>query len=286
MNYIHRDFEYIDSHVHLFPPKIFKAIWNFFERRDDKGMIRGWPVEYKYSTEKLIQILREHNIRYFTTYNYAHKGGVADYINDWIHQFALSHKQAIPFGCLWPGDKNCENYIQKIFDEYHFQGIKIQPLVQKFYPFDERMDKIYKLIIDRGKWINIHAGTAPYRNKFVGYKNFLKFIEKFPNINVIVAHMGAFEYQKFLNLADKYENLYLDTTMIFILDNVFPERKSRQPTKEQLLSFQEKILFGSDYPNIPYKYKYSTQGLLELDLPRSFYENIFFNNAKRIFNIS
>jgi hypothetical protein len=279
------DFEYIDSHVHLFPPEIFKAIWRFFERRDDEGKIRGWPVEYKYPTEELISTLKKHNVQYFTTYNYAHKKGVAEYINDWIREFALNNKNSIPFGCVWPEDNNRVDYIQKIFDTYNFQGIKIQPLVQKFYPFDERMDEIYKLIIDRGKWLNIHAGTAPYRNKYVGFDNFQKFIEKYPNINVIVAHMGAFEYQKFLKLLDIYDNLYLDTTMIFIPDNIFPERKSRQPTPEQLISYENKILFGSDFPNIPYKYNYSTQGLLEFDLSHDFYEKIFFSNAKRIFNM-
>jgi len=35
MVYKHRDFKYIDSHVHIFPPELFKAIWKFFERRDE-----------------------------------------------------------------------------------------------------------------------------------------------------------------------------------------------------------------------------------------------------------
>ncbi|MFO7794527.1 MAG: amidohydrolase family protein [Promethearchaeati archaeon] len=286
MSYGHMDFEYIDSHVHLFPPKIFKAIWEFFERRDVDGKIRGWPVKYKLPIKNLVEFIAEQNVKYFTTYNYAHKRGFAEYINEWIHEFALSHKNAIPFGCVWPEDKNRFDYIKKIFDVYGFQGIKIQPLVQKFYPFDERLDKIYKLIVDRGKWVTIHAGTAPYRNKYVGYKNFVKLIKRYPNMNIIVAHMGAFEYQKFLQILNKYENLYLDTTMIFIPDNIFPERKVKQPTKEQLISYQDRILFGSDFPNIPYEYKYSTQGLLEFDLSRNFYENIFFNNAKKIFQIS
>ena len=63
--------------------------------------------------------------------------------------------------------------------------------------------------------------------------------------------MGAFEYNKFLKLLDTHEKLY-----------------------------------GSDFPNIPYEYERSTQGLLELDMPRGFYENIFYNNAKKLFNIS
>lgn len=98
--------------------------------------------------------------------------------------------------------------------------------------------------------------------------------------------MGAFEYNKFLKLLDKHENLYLDTTMIYIPDNIFPERKAKRPKPDDLTSYQDRILFGSDFPNIPYEYNLSTKGLLSLNLPKTFYENIFFNNAKRLFNLT
>ncbi len=286
MTYSHEDFRYIDAHCHFFPPQIFQAIWDFFEKTDENGNIQGWSINYKLSTKELVSLLETHNVKAFTTYNYAHKQGVANYINDWVNQFCKKYKNAIPFGCVWPGDKDRIEYTRKNLDDYNFFGIKIQPLVQEFYPNDERMYEIYDLILDRGKWICFHAGTAPYRNKYVGYKNFIKFLEKYPDINVIVAHMGAFEYKEFLALLDKHENLYLDTAVIFIPDNVFPERKVKRTTPVELTSYQDRILFGSDFPNIPFEYQQSTKGLLELDLSKKFYENIFFNNAKRLFNIT
>lgn len=286
MLYTREDFDFIDAHCHFFPPQIFKAIWDFFEKTDGTGNIQGWPINYKHSPEELVQFLENHNVKAFTTYNYAHKKGVADYINEWVNDFCKWYKNAIPFGCVWPEDKDRVEYIKKVFDNYDFYGIKIQPLVQNFYLDDKRMYEIYDLILDRGKWLCVHIGTAPYRNKYVGYKNFIKFIEKYPNMNIIIPHMGAFEYNKFLKLLDKYENLYLDTTMIYIPDNIFPERKATRPKPDDLTSYQDRILFGSDFPNIPYEYNLSTKGLLGLNLPRNFYENIFFNNAKRLFNLT
>jgi len=286
MTYTHFDFEYIDAHSHFFPPEIFEAIWNYFEQRDQNGNLKGWPIYYKAKIEELVKILESKNVRYFTTHNYAHKAGVAEYINDWTYKFAQKHKNAITFGCVWPSDDNCFEYVTKMFDEYQFIGLKIQPLVQHFYLDDPRMYKIYDLIIDRGKWLMVHIGTAPYRTEYVGYKNFMDFFKKFSEMNVIVAHMGAFEYKKFLQLLDKYENLYLDTTMIYIPDNIFPERETKRPKPEDLLAYQERILFGSDFPNIPYEYEKATMGLLEFDLSKSFYANIFYNNAKRIFKIN
>jgi len=286
MLYTREDFDFIDAHCHFFPPQIFKAIWDFFEKTDGTGNLQGWPINYKQSPEELVQFLENHNVKAFTTYNYAHKKGVADYINEWVYEFCSKYKKAIPFGCVWPEDKDRVEYIQKIFDNYDFYGIKIQCLVQNFYLDDKRMYEIYDLILDRGKWLCVHIGTAPYKNEYVGYRYFIKFLEKYPNMKIIVPHMGAFEYKKFLKLLDKYENLYLDTTMIYIPDNIFPERKAKRPKPDDLTSYQDRILYGSDFPNIPYEYNLSTKGLLSLNLPKTFYENIFFNNAKRLFNLT
>ncbi len=286
MPFTHDDFDYIDAHSHFFPPQIFKAIWSYFEQTDEKGNIKGWPINYKLPTEELVRFLESQNVKAYTTYNYAHKEGVAEYINEWVKDFCMTHKNAIPFGCVWPDDENRIEYVKKILEDHNFFGIKIQPLVQEFYPDDKRMYEVYNLILDQGKWICFHAGTAPYRNKYVGYKNFVKFLNKYSDMNLLIAHMGAFEYKKFLHLLDKHENLYLDTTMIYIPDNIFPERKSKRPKPEELISYQDRILFGSDFPNIPYAYQFSTKGLLELELPKNVYQNIFFNNAKRLFNIT
>ena len=286
MLFTHKDFDFIDAHCHFFPPQIFNAIWSYFEQMDENGNIRGWPINYKLNTEEMVKFLNSQNVKAFTVYNYAHKEGVADYINEWVYKFCEKHQKAIPFGSVWPEDKDKVNYITKIFDDYDFFGIKIQPLVQNFYLDDNRMYEVYDLLLDRGKWLCVHIGTAPYRNKYVGYRNFIKFIEKYPNMKIIVPHMGAFEYKKFLKLLDKYENLYLDTTMIYIPENVFPERILKRPNSEELISYQDRILFGTDFPNIPYEYTLSTKGLLGLNLPKSFYENIFFNNAKRLFNLT
>lgn len=288
MVYTHQDFNYIDSHVHFFPPKLFKAIWDFFEKPDDDGNPRGWSIKYKLEIGDLVEFLKSEKVISFTTYNYAHKKGISEQINEWTYQFCKSNPEAIAFGCVWPGDDKKLEYVQKIIDTYNFQGLKLQLLVQDFYPLDERMFEIYNFILDKGKWINMHCGTAPYSNKFVGFKHFTKFIEKFPDINIIVAHFGAYEHEKFFKLMDKHENLYLDTAMVFIPFKLFEKwnRDIDYPDRELLISYQDRILYGSDFPNIPYDYEVSTKGLLDLDLDKRIYEKIFSENARKIFNIS
>ena len=278
MVYKQKDFKYIDAHTHFFSPEMFKSIWNFFEKHT-------WPILYKLSNQELLHILEQNGVRAFTTFNYSHKKDIAEEMNEWTHEFSKKNPNAIPFGTVWPEDENREEYIKKLFELYNFHGIKIQPLVQEFYPNDPRMRNVYKIVEEYDKIIVWHAGTAPYRNEYVGIKNFQKFLNSFSDMKLIIAHMGAFEYDKFIKLLDKHDNMYLDTAMIYIPQNIFPERKLNRPKPEVLLSYQDKVLFGSDFPNIPYSYENSMLGLLEFDLSRSFYENIFFKNAKKLFNL-
>ena len=76
--------------------------------------------------------------------------------------------------------------------------------------------------------------------------------------------------------------------MVFIPLDLFEKWKTnlKHPEKELIVSYQDKIFYGSDFPNIPYEYELSIQGLLNLDLERKVYEKIFYQNAKKAFKLS
>ena len=63
MLYTREDFDFIDAHCHFFPPKLFKAIWNFFEKTDVNGNIQGWPINYKYPISMMISSRIQINTR-------------------------------------------------------------------------------------------------------------------------------------------------------------------------------------------------------------------------------
>ena len=53
-------------------------------------------------------------------------------------------------------------------------------------------------------------------------------LARHPRLTAVVAHMGAPEYAEFLELAERYERAYLDTTMVFTdffdSDAPYPDR--------------------------------------------------------------
>src|SRR5213075_1940522 len=71
-----------DVHVHFLPPGIQAAVWRQFDLAGPK-IGRAWPIRYRGTDEERVAQLRALGVRRFTALPYAHKPGVAAYLNDW-----------------------------------------------------------------------------------------------------------------------------------------------------------------------------------------------------------
>jgi predicted TIM-barrel fold metal-dependent hydrolase len=283
----HIDGRIIDMHTHFFPEKVFASIWEWFAGR-------SWGVRYKDSPDGLAGTLAGFGVQRFVTYNYAHREGMAAGLNEWTAGFARAHPEAIPFGTVMPGDEGNVRMLEGLLDRGFF-GIKIQPLVSDFYPCDERMFEVYELLVERGGVLAAHAGTAPIANEYVGADHFEPVMERFPDLKVVVAHMGAFEFDRFFDMARTCPNVYLDTSVNFIDPVVIagqvaagrfpPVRVPSDFDPEVLAELSDRILFGTDYPHFPYEYQDCIDSILALGLGEDFERKVFFENAARLLGL-
>jgi hypothetical protein len=132
----------------------------------------------------------------------------------------------------------------------------------------------------------LHAGTLPYRDGFTGLAHFRRVIERFPRLRVCIAHMGCFEHAEFLALSAAYEHLYLDTTMALApIARRYVGGDSADITDEQILRHQDRILFGSDFPLIPYDYDEERRWADDRGLPPEVCRKIFYSNALRFLGL-
>jgi uncharacterized protein len=273
----------IDMHAHFFPERLFASIWEWFGDH-------YWYINYKQSPEGLAETLRGFGVSRFVTYNYAHKAGMAAELNRWTADFARREKGALPFATVMPQDPGNIEMLERLFDEDGFLGIKLQPLVSDFYLCDERMLDVYRLLLERGKVLVVHAGTAPVANEYVGAQYFEPVLRQMPDLKVIVAHMGAFEFDRFFAMAREYPNVYLDTSVNFIDPQLIsglvaamkfpPLEVPADFDPAELLELQDRLLFGSDFPNIPYSYSDCIDSILSLDMGAEFNRKVFFENAE------
>lgn len=262
----------IDFHVHLFPDRILRAIWRRFVTD------YGWQTLHQLYWAQTITYLRERGVGSIIYSNYAHRRGVAESLNKWNLKILEETPDLFCFAAYHPDDGNALQMADSILMHPRILGIKLQLLVQRFYPHDSRLSPMYEMVMERGKMLLLHVGNGPIGNEFVGLGQFEKLLRRYPDIPAIVAHMGALEYEGFADLIEDHPTLYMDTAFAFLpgLGNVCPL------SPERLERVADRILYGSDFPNVLFPREVEIDYLLNLGLPQSFYDKIFRDNGQRI----
>lgn len=269
----------IDIHVHFFPDRLFRAIWNYFES-ESFGL---WRINYKVFGPEHVALLKAQGVTRFTTLVYAHKPGLAAYLNEFIGESAQTFPEMIPFGTIYAGDAEGQRLARKLFEEYGFYGIKLHPFVSQEDLDDQRFFPIYDTMQALGKVLICHPGSGPVYQKRDGAQRLHRILTEFPSLKVVVAHCGAFEYSQYSSLAEAFENLYFDTAMNCVHKTVF---HNNCPGREFFLRFQDRILFGSDFPNIPYEYQDQITGLQSFNLGQAIEEKLFTVNAQKLLGLA
>jgi predicted TIM-barrel fold metal-dependent hydrolase len=263
----------IDVHVHLHPDRLAHAIRRHFTRD-------GWVNTHSWEPHAVAATLRSHGVERFCCFSYAHKPGMARDLNRWLAQTAQDLSGAIPLGTLHPDDADVVTIAQEALDDLRLAGFKFHCSVQRFRADDARLFPIYERAEADGHVFVLHAGTMPYRDAFTGLAHVRGVMDRFPRLRVCVAHMGCFEPDGFLRLTGEFEHLYMDTTMA--LAPIAAQYVGADPaaiTNTQLLRHQDRILFGSDFPLIPYDYEEERRWAIDRGLPDVVRRKIFYANA-------
>ena len=262
----------VDFHVHLFPEKGFEAIWKAFDQ-----VYNAPVIHHLYHTE-CIDYLRMRGVETIVFSNYAHKRGFAKPMNQWNRHLLDTTENIYGFAAFHPEDDHALVDTAQILSHPKILGIKLHFLIQHFNADDSRFFPLYEMIIDRKKRLLMHIGTGPIGNEFTGIHQFEKILKRYPELPVTVPHMGGYEYKEFMNLLDAHKEIYLDTAYCFWpdhpggfnLDNTWLEK------------YKDRILYGSDFPNIILPRKGEIQGLLTRNLSQEFYDRVFYANGKRL----
>jgi hypothetical protein len=276
-------FRYIDVHTHLHPEWLSAAIRRWFVGR------LGWDFQYGTEPEWVARFLAEQDVDRFVFFSYAHKPGLARELNAWLHETAGRLPAGLPLGTVHPGDPDVVDVAREALDRYGFKGFKFHINVQRFHPDDPRILPVYELLLARGAVLLIHVGSAPWPNEYDGFPRFERVMTMYPELNVIVAHMGQFETRRHLTLMERCPNMYLDTTAAMNPQSAIyregPGAGAADVTDADLVRWQDRILFGSDFPNTPHAYEDERRPIWERPVPPAVHRKIFHDNARRLLGL-
>lgn len=269
----------IDAHVHVFPHRLFGAVQQWFDRH-------AWKIRYRMSTAEIFDFLLSRGVRHIVALQYAHRPAMAAELNDYmIAQCRPYAGRVTGLATVFPGEANAADILQTAFDG-GLAGVKLHAHVQCFDLAAETMAPIFACCRRNDKPLVIHAGREPksdaYRcdpHRICRVEKVQRVLEAFPGLKLCVPHLGFDELDAYRRLMDRYDNLWLDTTMV--LADYFPLAAPIDLRRYR----PDRILYGSDFPNIPYPWDRELKKLAAAGLDDDLLERILYRNARELFGV-
>ncbi|MEU8891162.1 amidohydrolase family protein [Streptomyces sp. NPDC048442] len=272
----------VDVHTHFMPERVLAKVWAYF---DAAGPMTGveWPITYRFEEEERVALLREFGVVAFTSMIYPHKPGMAEWLNGWGEEFAGRVDGCLRTATLFP-EAGVEAYVRRAV-EGGARIFKSHLQVGAYDPNDPLLKPVWGLLAEAEVPVVMHCGSGPTPGKFTGPGPVGELLARHPRLRLIVAHMGMPDYAEFLGLAERYGEVRLDTTMSF---TDFSERMAPYPKGElgRLRDLGDKVLLGSDFPNIPYGYLHQLESLERLQLGEEWLRAVCYGNGARLFGLS
>ncbi|WP_229876031.1 amidohydrolase family protein, partial [Streptomyces griseoloalbus] len=225
---------------------------------------------------------RQFGVRAFTAMLYPHKPGMARWLNGWAADFARRTPDCLHTSTLFPEPGAVDHVREAV--EAGARVFKAHVQVGAYDPADEALDAAWGLLAEAGVPVVIHCGSGPAPGKHTGPGPVARVLARHPRLRLVVAHLGMPEYEDFLDLAERYGEVRLDTTMAF---TDFSERMAPFPRRAlpRLAALGDRILLGSDFPNIPYPYVHQLHALERLGLGEAWLRGVCHDNAARLFGL-
>ena len=270
----------VDAHVHIFPQNIFSAVWKWFDQN-------GWHIRYQLTSSQVLAFLLSHGVRHIIAFQYAHKPGIAYELNKYMVGKCLEQGNRVTgLATVYPGENDAIGILQDAFS-LGLGGLKLHAHVQCFDMNSDEMNCLYECCRQQGKPVVMHVGREPkstaYRcdpYEICSAEKLEHVLQDFPDLKICVPHMGFDETSAYRKLIEKYDNLWLDTTMA--IAEYFPIKDAID-----LGSYRpDRVMYGSDFPNIPYAWDRELKILQGANISRDALAKIAYKNATEFFSIN
>jgi len=268
----------VDAHVHLFPDGIFRALWRWFGEH-------GWPVRYQLTTPEAVDFLLSRGVGRIIALHYAHKPGMARSMNAYMAEVVRAHPRVTGLATVYPFEDDAKAILEEAF-ALGLSGVKLHCHVQAFAVDDPRLRAIYEACAENDKPLVIHAGREPSSAAYpcdpyaiCGAERVERVLADHPRLRLCVPHLGADEFDGYTRLLERHDHLWLDTTMM--LGDFF----SVKPPPRILSVRPDRILYGTDFPNLPYAWDHELRRVRHQGFSDAVLEQVLATNARTLYRL-
>jgi hypothetical protein len=253
-----------DIHVHFLPERVLRKVWAVFDDAE-RHYGQPWPIAYRHDEAERLAVLRGLGVLRFTSLVYAHKPGMSAWLNDWALDFAARTPGCTATGTFFP-EPEAAGYVEQALA----RGVRVFKLhvqVGGYDPRDPLLAPAWAQCEQAGAVLVVHCASGPVPGRFTGPGPIGEVLARHPRLRLVVAHLGLPEYAEFAALARRYEHVALDTTMAGtdFVERLAPFDPALRP-EVRALARAGKVVLGSDFPNIPYRYEHQVAVLPRLGI--------------------
>lgn len=240
----------VDLHTHFLPEPVERKVWAYFDHAAEHYGT-DWPVHYRLPVADRLRVLDELGVVTFAPLVYPHKAGMAEWLNDWVLDFAARTPGAVPTATFFP-EPGVADYLAKALAA-GARCVKSHLLVGGYDPRARELDPVWGLLAEAGVSVVAHCGHGPVPGAFTGLDVFEQVLARHPRLVAVLAHAGMPDHALALDLLDRYPRVHLDTTMVGVPFNGAARQLPADWTA-RLADVADRVALGTDFPNIPYDY--------------------------------
>lgn len=237
--------ELIDWHTHCYLPEHRSPSARAEMKSHGVRGGEGWPEKHKEAVE-------DAGLKKFVVVNVPRRPGhnvPNDFIADYVCQYP---GRAVGFASVDPNDPGAAAEFERSVKELGLKGLKLSPVYQGFDPWGNQAWPLYEMAADFKTPLMFHMGGAYDPNGMLEWGSPLlldKVARAFPDLRIIVAHLGQPQMQETVMLMRKNKNVFTDLSARF--------HRKWQLYNGLLIAIEykvtDRILFGSDFPVVPPK---------------------------------
>jgi predicted TIM-barrel fold metal-dependent hydrolase len=224
----------VDTHAHIFPPKVEVVATEAIRRFYDVESMR-----HSGSLEDLLDSGGRAGVTNYLVFSTATTPAQVTKINDFIIETCARHSEFFGAGTLHRDFGGFEAELHKLKNS-GIRGVKLHPDFQKFNIDDEMLLPMFAELERLGMFLITHSGD--YRYTYSHPARVANIARKFPRMRVLAAHFGGWSQWSVARRELVLPNVYVDTSSTYGFAGV-------DPVLAGIKAFDKThILFGCDFP--------------------------------------